>query len=227
MQHSFRVRRDVVRRALVWLKQNNPKYYGDIQVDEQRLASLPEDDVPIEVEAIVRQNMDDGLVDQESEGYVPEDDDDNADLSDIEGDGPEDQHMSTVSHGEHNRDSITAAAASLTDNVSAGDRDPGVIPLHISGGVDTDGTELNATELMRWGLANLWDDSHEGGYAIRYGTGLGRDLIQKDRMVLRHLGMMTIRPKLTARTSSRWLSHVSFHMDVGVLKPSGVSKLTS
>lgn len=45
-----------------------------------------------------------------------------------------------------------------------------MIPLHFSGSVDTDATQLSASELMRWGLANMWDNSHEGGYAIRHGS---------------------------------------------------------
>ncbi|EMD41244.1 hypothetical protein CERSUDRAFT_69846 [Gelatoporia subvermispora B] len=35
------------------LQQNNPRYYGDIIISDERLAMLPEDDVPIEVETII------------------------------------------------------------------------------------------------------------------------------------------------------------------------------
>lgn len=48
--------------------------------------------------------------------------------------------------------------------------DPEVIPLQFSGSVDANATDLTASELMRWGLANLWDDGHEGGYAVRHGA---------------------------------------------------------
>lgn len=73
LKSSFRVRREAVRRALLWLKANNPKYYGDIGINVGRLNALPEDDVPEEIVSMVRQSDDVGLVDQESAGYVPED----------------------------------------------------------------------------------------------------------------------------------------------------------
>jgi hypothetical protein len=60
--------------ALHWLKTNNPKYYGHIEIDRSRLEQLPEDDVPMEVLGVVRQSTDTGLVDQESNGYAPADD---------------------------------------------------------------------------------------------------------------------------------------------------------
>ena len=44
-----------------------------------------------------------------------------------------------------------------------------VIPLQISGSVDCDLSNVTANELMKWGLANLWKDGHEGGYAVRHG----------------------------------------------------------
>ncbi|KAI0085329.1 hypothetical protein BDY19DRAFT_868979, partial [Irpex rosettiformis] len=46
---TFRVRRHQVREALLWLKENNQKYYGDIEIHQGRLESLPEDDIPIEI----------------------------------------------------------------------------------------------------------------------------------------------------------------------------------
>lgn len=69
----FRVRRQFVFEALVWLKANNPKYYGRIQIDHARIQQLPEDDVPDEITSLVRHTTDTALVDQESAGYVPVD----------------------------------------------------------------------------------------------------------------------------------------------------------
>lgn len=46
---------------------------------------------------------------------------------------------------------------------------PDVIPLQISGSVDCDMSNVMADELMKWGLANMWKDGHEGGYAVRHG----------------------------------------------------------
>ncbi|OBZ68218.1 hypothetical protein A0H81_11694 [Grifola frondosa] len=42
-------------RALLWLKKMNPKYYAAIEIDSTRLQSLPEDDIPQEILAIIRQ----------------------------------------------------------------------------------------------------------------------------------------------------------------------------
>lgn len=39
-----------------------------------RIESLPEDDVPQEITSIIRQSHDVGIIEQESEGYVPGDD---------------------------------------------------------------------------------------------------------------------------------------------------------
>ncbi|KAH0832151.1 hypothetical protein J3R83DRAFT_13062 [Lanmaoa asiatica] len=72
---TFRVRRRVVHQALIWLKANNSDYYGDIEIDEGRLAQLPEDDVPEELMCVVKHSEDTGVVEQESDGYVPVDED--------------------------------------------------------------------------------------------------------------------------------------------------------
>ena len=76
LRSTFRVRRLVVRRALWWLKENNPRLYGSIDIDSGRLQLLPDDDVPEEITAIVRHSSDEGVVDQESAGYVPMDEED-------------------------------------------------------------------------------------------------------------------------------------------------------
>ncbi len=47
---------------------------------------------------------------------------------------------------------------------------PDVVPLDVSGSVDTDLTKMTANEMMLWGLQNLWRDSGEGGYSVRHGT---------------------------------------------------------
>ena len=48
---------------------NNPSHYGDIQIDEERLSTYPEDDVPVEISALVRQLDDARLAENESAGY--------------------------------------------------------------------------------------------------------------------------------------------------------------
>ena len=74
LHSTFRVRRHHVSRALTWLKENNPKYYGDIVIGGSELDQLPEDDVPDEILGVIRQSTDEGLIDQESSGYVRTDD---------------------------------------------------------------------------------------------------------------------------------------------------------
>ncbi|KAI6130704.1 hypothetical protein EDD16DRAFT_1700658 [Pisolithus croceorrhizus] len=75
LRSTFRVRRHAVRDALRWLQQNNPKYYGSIEIDASRLEDLPVDDVPIEISSVIRQSEDTSVVERESDGYVPVDDD--------------------------------------------------------------------------------------------------------------------------------------------------------
>jgi hypothetical protein len=76
LRKTFRIRRQIVLAALRWLKRWNPKYYGEMEIDEGRIASLPEDDVPDEILSVVRQSEDVGIVDEEGAvSYVPTDED--------------------------------------------------------------------------------------------------------------------------------------------------------
>ncbi len=58
---------------------------------------------------------------------------------------------------------------------------PDVIPLQYLGVMDTDLSNVTPSELMSWGLANLWREGREGGYVVRHGAhpvrdfGLGAD----------------------------------------------------
>ena len=45
----------------------------------------------------------------------------------------------------------------------------------MSGSIDTDMTTATSNELMQWGLANLWKDGQEAGYAVRHGAKPVRD----------------------------------------------------
>ena len=74
LRSTFRVRREAVAAALVWLKANNPKYYGNITISADALKNLPDDDVPDEILSIIRQSDDIGILDQEGAGYVRTDD---------------------------------------------------------------------------------------------------------------------------------------------------------
>ena len=74
LRSTFRVRREAVATALAWLKTNNPKYYGDIEICTESLKQLPDDDVPDEILSIVHQSDDVGILDQEGAGYTRTDD---------------------------------------------------------------------------------------------------------------------------------------------------------
>lgn len=70
LHSTFHVRRQRVWEVLCWLKQHNP-LYRDINIDEERLAALPDDDVPIEIMATIRQSSDNLQAARESDSYVP------------------------------------------------------------------------------------------------------------------------------------------------------------
>lgn len=78
LRTTFRVRRQVIFEALRWLKTHNTKYYGHITIDLDRIHQLPEDDVPAEILGLIWQTTDTGLINQESAGYVPMDNDERA-----------------------------------------------------------------------------------------------------------------------------------------------------
>jgi hypothetical protein len=85
---TFRVRRAVIRRALIWLKMNNP-IYEDIQIDAHQLTELPEDDVPEELLTIIRWEEDDKIVEEERESYLVVETDDQCGkgIDDVDMDG--------------------------------------------------------------------------------------------------------------------------------------------
>ncbi|KIJ21317.1 hypothetical protein PAXINDRAFT_151862 [Paxillus involutus ATCC 200175] len=133
-------------RALQWLKEHNTKYYGDIEISVSRIESLPEDDIPQEITSIIRQSDDVGIVDQESEGYVTVD---NNEVPTGPGTG------SSLVHND-----LTTASE---------DVEPDIVPLQVSGTIDTDMSTMTASELMAWDLSNLWKEGREGGYAVQHG----------------------------------------------------------
>lgn len=71
---TFRVRRAAIEATIRWLIANNPKYYGDIQLDDEVLQSLPRDDVTDDILANIHQVTDTGVLDEDNGGYVPRED---------------------------------------------------------------------------------------------------------------------------------------------------------
>ncbi|KAF8313902.1 uncharacterized protein EI90DRAFT_2948963 [Cantharellus anzutake] len=72
LKSTFRVRRRKVLLALQWLIANNPLYAG-FEVDMDIVSSLPEDDVPLEILAAVRQEVDVSLLNRENDSYTAND----------------------------------------------------------------------------------------------------------------------------------------------------------
>ena len=69
--NTFRVQWWAIIEALQWLKKHNPKYYGNIEISQEWLGVLPDEDIPSEIIDVVHQSTDVGVVDQESDRYVP------------------------------------------------------------------------------------------------------------------------------------------------------------
>lgn len=67
----LRVNRKRVRKALEWLKENNP-LYADINICTERLNALPRNGVPTEISTLTRHLTDESLLADETDGYVPE-----------------------------------------------------------------------------------------------------------------------------------------------------------
>ena len=52
---------------------------------------------------------------------------------------------------------------------------PKVIPLQVAGTLDIDLTNMSTSDLILYRMANLWNDSQEGGYLVRHGSQFVRD----------------------------------------------------
>jgi hypothetical protein len=61
LKYMFHIHQQVVFEALQWLKEDNLKYYGDIQIDPDQLVVLPNDDIPMEIIATACQE-ENGLI---------------------------------------------------------------------------------------------------------------------------------------------------------------------
>lgn len=84
----LRVRRTKVLAALIWLRNNNP-LYRDINLNADRIAQLPEDDIPDEILMCTRQLDNEVILDEEHDTYIPPNDTLSDTDEDIEGSVPE------------------------------------------------------------------------------------------------------------------------------------------
>jgi hypothetical protein len=74
MPGMFRVRRERIRKALLWLKENNP-LYADIVISEARLEQLPINGIPEELTRTAKFSEDIDAVRAEHASYVPDQED--------------------------------------------------------------------------------------------------------------------------------------------------------
>ncbi|EMD31208.1 hypothetical protein CERSUDRAFT_78293 [Gelatoporia subvermispora B] len=150
LKSTFRVRRQAVFNALRWLQENNQRYYGNIEIDPERVKNLPEDDIPVEILQVIRQTEDTGIAVKESEGYVPSDGDASTN------DGSKHDDVPGLESDLGKSDQQVREGKETSDKPTSHPSHPDVIPLQVSGSIDTDLTNLTASELMAWGMANLW-----------------------------------------------------------------------
>ncbi|KAI5825098.1 hypothetical protein K523DRAFT_398787 [Schizophyllum commune Tattone D] len=71
IHRTFRVRRAIVRAAFLSMQETYPSKFGHLVLSEARLSQLPDDAVPVELLACIRQETDMGMLDEEHGGYVP------------------------------------------------------------------------------------------------------------------------------------------------------------
>ncbi|KAK0234495.1 hypothetical protein EDD85DRAFT_955310 [Armillaria nabsnona] len=148
----FHVRREHVRKALLWLKENNPLYH-DIIISDDNLSDLPSDGVPNEILSTVRTLHDIVGLAMEQDTYIP-----NQDGWDSVAYEP---GTIRVEGGEMRPDPFTV---------------PDVLLLHSNGMIDTNGDNITDTDIMAHALANLGNEETvaklrpEDKYFIRRGS---------------------------------------------------------
>lgn len=71
LHSTFRVRRSNIRAALGHLKEHN-RHCQDIAIDGPTINMFPEDEVPMEILATIRQETDAGMVEREMDGSAPD-----------------------------------------------------------------------------------------------------------------------------------------------------------
>ncbi|KAF8325100.1 uncharacterized protein EI90DRAFT_3019274 [Cantharellus anzutake] len=127
----------VVLEALEWLIEHN-KCFSEYTVDQAVMASLPEDDVPLEILASMRQETSSHILLREHDSYVP------GDFSDDYG-------------------NVSEGAEPPNKQYDEGD----VVPLQYIGSSQTELTAVSTSDLLEEGLTNLSKESQtEQPYAV-------------------------------------------------------------
>jgi hypothetical protein len=188
LKSLFRVRRKVIREALMILK-NVTRHpgYANLDFDDNTMDALPEDSVPEEIFAAVQWDKDEGTAARESAGYVPEDIETSMStfktivsiLSSYIFDSDNNYDPNDPTCLNANTRTVVIPNATNTQDPNTEGSEPNVIPLEYSGTAAADETQITPQELMRSALKKLTPDVQqqmlaEGGYLIRHG-GFARD----------------------------------------------------
>ncbi|KAF8438103.1 hypothetical protein L210DRAFT_984820 [Boletus edulis BED1] len=143
----LRVSRRRVHDALVFLKNNNP-FYEHIRISEENLSLLPDNSIPAQLLAIVKELPNAAIIEGEGSGYVIDEED---------GDSNE------ISENELG-DEIDLEE----DSVEAVEEAPHVIPLSANGIIDPGMSEVKDDELLGYAMQNATKGVDEK-YFVRRG----------------------------------------------------------
>ncbi|KAJ8507569.1 hypothetical protein ONZ45_g10073 [Pleurotus djamor] len=143
----FWVNQKRIRDALCWLKLNN-HLYANIEISEENLARLPENGIPIELNAIARISSDMNAITREHESYIPtplvdEEVSEESDMIDL-------PHAGLISIGD--KDEPLGMDT---------EHDPKIVPIQAHGVIDITGSEIPDSELMANALARLGKSKKE------------------------------------------------------------------
>ena len=163
-----------MRRALQWLKDNNP-IFANITISESRLANLPENGIPYELQVTTKLSTNVDRLYAEQEGYVPSQE--VADDVGIEGrfQHSEDK-MVLIRHPDSNESEAEDSDADM-DTTPV---EPAVLALLPLGVVDIDGVDVTDSELMAHALANCAQVIREEDYMIRRGSAFVNEYARVD-----------------------------------------------
>ncbi|KAF7302074.1 ATP-dependent DNA helicase [Mycena indigotica] len=198
MPGIFRVRRQRVFDAVMWLKTHNA-IYADVIISEENLRSLPEDGVPEEISQNITVSDDIDAVGREHAGYVPTS---TGDHSDNEEDGQPDftQDKDTEDDESDNLSIAHESTHSSVDNmevepigtipfssplVSTSNQrtttdEPQVFPLQPHGVLDVGGNNIPETTLFSHAVENVVPALYAQDYGVRKGNAFVNEYARVD-----------------------------------------------
>ncbi|RDB26275.1 ATP-dependent DNA helicase pfh1 [Hypsizygus marmoreus] len=167
LPRCFRVKRGRVHAALLWLKAHNP-LYASMVISEDRLALLPDNGVPDAITHAVRYSDDEELLEEERNGYVPCQEDEEADIGEHE-----DVNAAGMMDIEHAMDEDDAEFEDAFDARA--------FPMHSLGVVDVSGTNVPDADIVAHGLSNLTGDQ-AADLVIRRSSAFVNEYARQDKL---------------------------------------------